>query len=974
MRHFFFTFFILFAIPLHADLRQALRDFEKAYEFHLKAQGESDKKRRSVTLSIAKNLYAKAATEFMALRQKGATLPLAYLEYMRDKKLATCEGDIRFEDTALRTIETTRRVEVPLAQKLDKTHPVPTIPAALIEESVDALTTSRFAARIRTLKGEAKEAEIHKLYEHFIRSYSLNLRAFYHLYHFVQDADLRWLNARSLELDFQKLLALKGANDLRINQYIGLYIHAYKQKIKANLACFMDPDFNLFTSEISCHREADLHNVIQVYKTTDASTIGNYHLKRGALSFNQNPEEAMSEFMTAFQNGATTVALPISVANTRCPLVSPPIFLAMTPCLDLQTQSYFAYMGMVLHKLDMCKIIFTEMCQPQCSAFGAQPDVKDLKTAESCFSAYMCESNKFSDKAVALLEKAAELGHVKAKFAVSKRLIYGHDDMKMKQQGVERLKRLIKKHRHNKQEQYAVVKAMAMLASLHLIYEIGTPHQSFDYAKRAIKNRKLVEGDPPSYSLLAYYYFRGIGCTKNLDEARRLQALDRAEAAKQEKPEPLWSVMIDTEINMPNMTVSKPSYMIQLALDQGTDNRYKILSEAFEEQWSFFTRLYDKFATGMHIYEITPDIDFMFKRFFAFLEKDIYEDDDIPFVHFAILKFIVELSRNERYHSLRLYVAKALIEQPALRRLIVPRILDEREKDPQIMLESAVSVGHREALIFKAECLLKKQGSYGEGDRKAALHEALKIYNTHQRRYNLDDMINRRLIENELSELENAAKNQKKQDIPEDDIVVDDEEDLLDDGDSDDESDEVETGGAASALPYPGQPHLSDDADNDDDLPLTADEREALEAQLACNSLIKKAKQRSAEKKRALKFQHRMQLPQGSSTQLSESAEPQIFTVSAPTAEFIDMVYGLGETRIHHYDVHAAETVFNDLGLVKSPEFMHWEYNDAEGIMHKLSFHSPHGRSENKLYLAIRQRIKHFFMRIGVTPESLKIK
>lgn len=224
-----------------------------------------------------------------------------------------------------------------------------------------------------------------------------------------------------------------------------------------------------------------------------------------------------------------------------------------------------------------------------------------------------------------------------------------------------------------------------------------------------------------------------------------------------------------------------------------------------------------------------------------------------------------------------------------------------------------------------------------------------------------------RRIENELSDLR-----QQRQNL---DIDCDD-----DDASEDSDSGETEnidvaedTGGAAAAATTTTTTSLTPDEYSYISAAAAATPPQLSAAEHESKRIVEEARKRSQQKKRELRFKHEMQLPSSSGGGAAAARQqPQTsFTVSAKTASFINMVYGFGEKRINNYDVPAAEAVFKELGLVESDKHMHWEYTDAEGIIHKLSFHTPHGRCENKLYLAIRTRIKRFFERVGISPETV---
>jgi uncharacterized protein YllA (UPF0747 family) len=104
-----------------ADLRQALNDFENGCILHKEisalkhtydtyaAKPEDEKghiaklkkafteKIQAAEKKLEKNGLQTAADEFMRLRKRGSTIPIAYLEYLQKEKLADIREPIRWE-------------------------------------------------------------------------------------------------------------------------------------------------------------------------------------------------------------------------------------------------------------------------------------------------------------------------------------------------------------------------------------------------------------------------------------------------------------------------------------------------------------------------------------------------------------------------------------------------------------------------------------------------------------------------------------------------------------------------------------------------------------------------------------------------------------------------------------------------------------------------------------------------------------
>lgn len=932
--------FILASHFAHADLRNALSTFEKAERFHQQAINFgaqsllAEEKKKPVLIRLKESVTAKAkplfqscADEFMDLRKKGSTLPIAYLRYMKENDLAKIDQDIEWENTLLNQIESTRNAEHP---EYEKHYPFPRIPRSLIQESQEHFITSVIISEFTaTADKNTKEQKLKFLLKHFKESLSYNLRAFFHLYQtLVKD---KW--APQAKSDFKEIL------DLITRKKVAAYVKKAKIKQESHPACFLDPEFMLLMATDITPREPLMAEYRQAYTRNDAIKIQIYHLQRGFKHHRATGIINVEDFATALQQGEI---------NTSLAECSPHSRLAGKHYEDSMPNVYFSFLGAHLLRSAQCAQHFEVNTQPFCSAYKNR-NAKESFTAADPYSQYLLLNNKNSDKAFALLHKAATEKNLPAMYLWGKHLVEKGKSRTQRSKGLSWLKRVIADHSGNTEVAFDVL-AKAHIATLYLQYDIGSPHQAIRYAREAVESRDRHAGDKVPYSLLAYFYTHGIACKKNKAEAKRLKALDLKEAQQKQKPVSLWHELLDFEDKI-RETCTK------LYHDDGALN---VSGELLN--------LGTRFKQGGVESTWSPTPYFLLEKIFNYTKKQHINEDNPPIALVAAMMIVFKDVREEKHSTLELFAARLMLTYPKIYEDLTAHDDTKNENSARSYIEKAIAYGYADALLLKAECILKKQAGYGEGNnREKQLREALILVRKNKRKYNLEDQILMGRIRQELQMLE-------KQNKP---IIVE-----CDDESTEDSSDNDEViltsapsspigGGAAPSIAAAAAAAAYDTDDNDDDIPLSPAEIAASQVKAEWDGYVTQAKKRSAEKKRSLQFRHEMELPDANANQSDTATN---FNVNSDTAEFINMVYGFGKTRIHHYDVPSALAVFKDLGLKETSEHMQWTYTDAEGIIHKLSFHIPHGRKENKLYLAIRQRIKHFFMRVGITPEHIEIK
>lgn len=886
MKHILAFFFIFCAIPLHADLNTAFTDFEMAEKLLLES-ASSEGRRAVIQADCAKALFQKAADELMIFRKKGATIPIAYLEYMKKKGFAKIDEDIRWDEIELQKIKQARQDEAEDKYKFVNIA-FPMIPDELLNESQEHFETSRKIADYQS--GESHD-KLATLFSHYMNSKSSNLRAFWFLLTKTKTPEKRPPSLRR-DQAFKVFIKInRGRTKSELKRKIEDFLNTYRKKEKLAIDTFWDPKFTemilAFNPMVWKNIEAN-----STYEEGNSEGISKHHMFEAVEQDNHIPD-----YMTAFQHGAVPcegISAPF-LGGVEYKNLSVLDMLSFCEFKNSMLSAYFSFLNIKLFDSDIGHRYFMQRAQPVCSLYTYPQKffVYDENiTAEEAFErsiVFQHIDKKLSRKHLKL---AAKKGHFYAAYHHAKHLAYNKNSATDRKIGIRKLQTLLARNNITAQQS---IRVKAHLANLYVLTGIGDPHESFEYAKSALKFTTDDYAENVPAGILAYFLARGIGCKKNMGRAKKILKKDENAA---------WSffVNIKEEINL---------------INQETD---------FEKAMNLFVAKMIELKLIENSGQAVPTPLFFFEEIMHCVKKHHRETKEMSKVELVMFFMALSDIREGSDFSQALLVAKELQRTPGILSGEFEKYNIRGKSSPRYFTELAIAHNDQEAPLFKAECILKKREGFTSDDREADLTEALQLVRQHRRRNIVADRVLERRIQNELATLHEEPQQLELEG---------------------DEGDDAST-----------------ESDSDD---------EYGKAKAECDDILNEAIARSKAKKEEQAFTHAMQMPEQFEDKSDD--EGKIFKVSENTMEFVNMVYGFGETRIHHYDVDAASAIFKDLGFeARNKAKTDWQYQDQDGIIHKLSYHPPHGREENKLYNDIRTRFKRFFIKIDLTPDTVELK